>query len=71
MGLNRRFLTVAGSVDAITAGVLLALALPPRWTLLIVEHAGAAIVAGAIILPFQPLLRRQARDIPVEIPLPG
>ncbi len=35
--LNRRFLTVAGSVDA-----------------MIVEHAMAAIVAGAIILPFQP-----------------
>ena len=52
--LNRWFLTVAGSVDAIAAGVLLALALRPRRTLLIVEHAGAAIVAGAIILPFQP-----------------
>jgi hypothetical protein len=51
--LNRWFLTVAGSVDAIAAGVLLALALRPRRTLLIVEHAGAAIVAGAIILPFQ------------------
>jgi hypothetical protein len=52
--LNRWFLTVAGSVDAIAAGVLLALALQPRRTLLIVEHAVAAIVAGAIILPFQP-----------------
>ena len=52
--LNRWFLTVAGSVDAIAAGVLLALALRPRRTLLIVEHAGAAFVAGAIILPFQP-----------------
>ena len=52
--LNRWFLTVAGSVDAIAAGVLLALALQPRRTLLIVEHAIAAIVAGAIILPFQP-----------------
>src|SRR5215217_6124983 len=52
--LNRWFLTVAGSVDAIAAGVLLTLALQPRRTLLIVEHAGAAIVAGAIILPFQP-----------------
>jgi hypothetical protein len=52
--LNRWFLTVAGSVDAIAAGVLLALALQPRRTLLIVEHAMAAIVAGAIILPFQP-----------------
>jgi hypothetical protein len=52
--LNRWFLTVAGSVDAIAAGVLLTLALRPHQTLLIVEHAGAAIVAGAIILPFQP-----------------
>jgi hypothetical protein len=52
--LNRWFLTVAGSVDAITAGVLLALALRPRRTLLIVELTGAVIVAGAIILPFQP-----------------
>ena len=52
--LNRWFLTVAGSVDAIAAGVLFALALRPRRTLLIVEHAMAAVVAGAIILPFQP-----------------
>jgi hypothetical protein len=52
--LNRWFLTVAGSVDAITAGVLLALALQPRRTLLVVELAGAVIVAGGIILPFQP-----------------
>jgi hypothetical protein len=52
--LNRWFLTVAGSVDAITVGVLLALALQPRRTLLVVELAGAVIVAGAIILPFQP-----------------
>jgi hypothetical protein len=52
--LNRWFLTVAGSVDAIAAGVLLALALRPRRTLLIVEPAVAAIVVGAIILPFQP-----------------
>jgi hypothetical protein len=41
-------------VDAIAAGVLLALALQPRRTLLIVEHAVAAILAGAIILPCQP-----------------
>jgi hypothetical protein len=34
--------------------VLLALALRPHQTLLIVEHTGAALVAGAIILPFQP-----------------
>jgi len=52
--LNRWFLTVAASVDAITAGVLLALALRPRRTLLIVELTGAVIVAAAIILPFQP-----------------
>jgi hypothetical protein len=52
--LNRWFLTVAGSVDAITAGVLLALAQQPRRALLVVELAGAVIVAGAIILPFQP-----------------
>jgi hypothetical protein len=52
--LNRWFLSVAGSVDAIAAGVLLALAQRPRRTLLIVEHAVAAIVAGAIILLFQP-----------------
>src|SRR5829696_6755727 len=52
--LNRWFLTIAGSVDAITAGVLLALAQQPRRTLLVVELVGAVIVAGAIILPFQP-----------------
>jgi hypothetical protein len=52
--LNRWFFTVAGSVDAITAGVLLALAQQPRRTLLVVELAAAVIVAGAIILPFQP-----------------
>ena len=52
--LNRWFLIVSGSVDAITAGVLLALAQQPRRTLLVVELVGAVIVAGAIILPFQP-----------------
>jgi hypothetical protein len=52
--LNRWFLTVAGSVDAITAGVLLALAQQPCRTLLVVELVGAVIVAAAIILPFQP-----------------
>ena len=51
---NRWFLTVAGSVDAITVGVLLALARRLRRTLLVLELAGAVIVAGAIILPFQP-----------------
>src|SRR5215212_8123038 len=52
--LNRWFLTVAGSVDSIAAGVLLALAQQPRRTLLVVELVGAVVVAGAIILPFQP-----------------
>jgi len=52
--LNRWFLTVAGSVDAITAGVLLALAQRPPRTLLVVELVGAVVAAGAIILPFQP-----------------
>jgi hypothetical protein len=51
---NRWFLTVAGSVDAITAGVLLALARRLRRTLVVLELAGAVILAGAIILPFQP-----------------
>ncbi len=49
--LNRRILTVAGSVDAITADVLLDLAQRRHRTLLIVEQAIAGIVAGAIILP--------------------
>ena len=52
--VHRWFLTVAGSVDAITAGVLLALARRLRRTLLVLELAGAVILAGAIILPFQP-----------------
>ena len=60
--LNRWFLTVAGSVDAITAGVLLAIAQQPRRTLLIVELVGAVIVAGAIILPLPALLRRHPCD---------
>jgi uncharacterized integral membrane protein len=42
--LNRWFLIVAGSVDAITAGVLLALARRLRRTLLVLELAGAVIV---------------------------
>jgi uncharacterized integral membrane protein len=42
--LDRWFLTVAGSVDAITAGVLLALARRLRRTLLVLELAGAVIV---------------------------
>ena len=44
--LNRWFLTVALSVDAITTGVLLALAQQPGRTLLVVELVGAVIVAG-------------------------
>jgi hypothetical protein len=52
--LNRWFLTFAGSVDAITAGALLALAQQPRRTLPVVELVGAVIVAGAIIIPYQP-----------------
>ena len=48
---NRWFLTVTGSVDAITAGVVLALARRVRRTLLVFELAGAVILAGAIILP--------------------
>ena len=60
--LNRWFLTVAGSVDAITAGVLLALALRPRRTLLIVELTGAVIVAGDY--PSLPaLIRRHPREL--------
>jgi uncharacterized integral membrane protein len=42
--LDRWFLTVAGSVDAITAGVLLALARRLRRILLVLELAGAVIV---------------------------
>src|SRR5215212_2317881 len=51
---NRWFLTVAGSVDAITAGALLALAHRPRRTLLVAELSVAVVVAGAILLPRQP-----------------
>ncbi|MDP9219263.1 MAG: hypothetical protein M3P23_01845, partial [Actinomycetota bacterium] len=52
--LNRWFPTVAGSVDAIAVGVWAALVHRPRRTLLVVEMSGAVIVAGAILLPFQP-----------------
>jgi hypothetical protein len=52
--MNRWFRTVAGSVDAIAAGVWVALIHRPRRTLLVVEMSAAAVVAGAIILPFQP-----------------
>ena len=41
-------------MDAITVGVLLALARRLRRTLLVLELAGAVILAGAIIVPFQP-----------------
>jgi hypothetical protein len=49
---NRWFLTVTGSVDAITAGVLLASATAPDP---IGSRTGrCSHLAGAIILPFQP-----------------
>ena len=60
--MNRWFLTVAGSVDAIAACLLLALALRPRRTMLIVEPAVAAIVAGAIVLTFQLNIRCHPRN---------
>src|SRR5215217_1256084 len=43
--LNRWFLTVAGSVDAIAVGVWAALIHRPRRTLLVIEMSGAVIVA--------------------------
>ena len=49
--LDRWFLTVAGSVDAIAVGVLLALAQRPRRTPLVLELAGAVIVAGGSSFP--------------------
>jgi hypothetical protein len=52
--LNRWFLTVAGSVDTIAAGVPLALALQPRRTLLIVEHAMAAAWPARSSFPSSP-----------------
>ena len=52
--MNRWFRTVAGSVDAIAAGVWVALIHRPHRTLLVVEMSMAVVVAGAIILPFQP-----------------
>ena len=52
--MNRWFRTVAGSVDAIAAGVWVALVHRPRRALLVVEMSAAVVVAGAIILPFQP-----------------
>jgi hypothetical protein len=52
--MNRWFRTVAGSVDEIAAGVWVALIHRPHRTLLVVEMSMAVVVAGAIILPFQP-----------------
>jgi hypothetical protein len=53
--LHRWFLAVAGAVDAIAAGALLSLAHRPQRALLAVEMGMAVVVAGAIILPFQPM----------------
>jgi hypothetical protein len=66
--LNRWFLNVAGSVDAITAGVLLALALRPRPDTVNrqIRRSGHCGWRDHPSLPA--LLRRQARDISVEIP---
>jgi hypothetical protein len=49
---NRWFLTVAGSVDAIAVVVFFALVQRPRRTLLFVEMSAAAVIAAAMILPF-------------------
>jgi hypothetical protein len=51
--LDRWFSTVAGSVDAIAVGVFAFLLRRPRRTLLVVEMSVVAVVAAAIILPFQ------------------
>jgi hypothetical protein len=59
--LNRWFLTVAVSVDAIAAGVLLALALRPRRTLLIVEHGGGGHCGWRDHPSFPALVRRHPR----------
>ena len=59
--MNRWFRTVAGSVDAIAAGVWVALIHRPHRTLLVVEMSMAVVVAGAIILPFSALLRCNPR----------
>ena len=65
MGLNRWFLNVVGSVDAITAGVLLALALRPRPDT-VDRRTRRGSHCGWRDHPSLPaLLRRQARDIPV------
>jgi hypothetical protein len=52
--LHRWFITVSGAVDLIGAGALLALVQRPRRTLLVAEWSLAVIIAGVIILPFQP-----------------
>ena len=52
--LDRWFITVSGAVDVIAAGALLALVQRPRRTLLVVEMSLAVIIAGVIIIPFQP-----------------
>src|SRR4029450_11898400 len=51
-GGNRWCLTVAGSVDAIAVVMFFALVQRPRRTLLFVEMSAAAVIAAAIILPF-------------------
>jgi hypothetical protein len=68
---NRWFLNVAGSVDAITAGVLIALHWGRARTMLIVEHAGAAVVDVAIILPFQPSFAARPATYQSRSRLPG
>jgi uncharacterized integral membrane protein len=65
--LDRWFLTVAGSVDAITAGVLLALARRLRRTLLVLELAGASFWPARSSFPssqhsLPPRNRRGAAD---------
>jgi hypothetical protein len=52
--LHRWFFTVAGAVDVIVAGCLLALVHRPRRTLLLVNVLAAGIVAAVIILPGDP-----------------
>ena len=61
--LNRWFLTVAGSVDAIAAGVLLALAPRPRRTLLIVEHAGRRLWLARSSFPSSPPSLPSSRSV--------
>jgi hypothetical protein len=49
---NRWFLAVAGAVDTIAVVVFFALVQRPRRTLLFVEMSTAAVIAAAIVLPF-------------------